>query len=330
VRLRFALGSWSNAHFEHTLYPLRTPHVERLPRYASVFDAVELDILHHQEAEVGKLEDWAAQVPEGFLFLPKMHKGVTHGSEPSDGADAVLVPRMAKGNAELLRAVRARVQADMEAAAQGEATAGPGSKAREATARPDEAAEPGLEARRRRALRFLDDLRPLREAGVLGPTLLQFPPSLRREQGWDLLVRLLSLDEPGRFACEFRHTSWFVPAVERVLEDTQTPLVWSTFPKAFAPPWRTGAYGYVRFTGPHVKTRGRHVQVQDRAADVAAVAKRLRQASWGEAFVIVTNGFEGNAVDSMPAIAAALGEEGLAKRLRRPPGGHWFPDPQGA
>ncbi|HET6399544.1 MAG TPA: DUF72 domain-containing protein, partial [Candidatus Thermoplasmatota archaeon] len=248
MRLRFALGSWSNSHFEHTLYPLRTPHPERLGRYASVFDAVELDILHHQQAEEGKLEDWVRQVPEGFAFLPKMHKAVTHG-EPEPAA-AVQVPNAAKGDPEMVRRARQRVEESMAAAARAQARPPTRAPRKQAPVRqqvsPDErvpdvpAVQAGtgnalvldVEARKRLAVRFLDDLRPLRDAGVLGPVLLQFPPSLRREQGWDLLVRLLSLAEPGHFACEFRHASWFVPAVERVLEDTETPLVWSTVPKA--------------------------------------------------------------------------------------------------
>lgn len=72
--------------------------------------------------------------------------------------------------------------------------------------------------------------------------------------------------------------------------------------------------------------RGRHVTVADRLDDVLEIRKRLNQASWKECFVIVTNPFEGNAVDSLPRIAAALGDEGLAQRLRRPPGQVLFPD----
>lgn len=306
MRLRFALGSWGNRHFEHTLYPLRTPHAERLPRYAALFDAVELDVLHHQAAEEGKLEDWAAQVPDGFRFLPKMHKSVTHG----EGDVPVMVPR----------ALRARPWLVKDAL----------DRARAASDTPPSAAEAGgtddLEARRRRAVRFLQVLEPLRAADLLGPALLQFPPELDRLRGWDLLVRLLGLGEPGAFAVEFRHTSWFAPAVERVLEETETPLVWSTYPKAFAPPWRTGAYGYVRFTGKHAETRRRRVTVADRLDDMLEMRKRLQEASWREAFVVVTNGFEGNAVDSLPRVAAALGEDELARRCTRPPGGHLFPD----
>ena len=115
--------------------------------------------------------------------------------------------------------------------------------------------------------------------------------------------------------------------MEHLLEDFDAPLVWSTWPKAFAPPWRTASKGYIRFTGTHFNTRGRHVQVADRLGDILEIRKRLEQASWKECFAIVTNPFEGNAVDSIPRIAAALGAPDLAARMRRGPGQVLFPDP---
>lgn len=263
--LRFGLAAWSNGHFDHALYPLRTPHVQWLPRYAGLFGCVEADVLHHRDAEAGTLEEWVASTPDGFLFLPKMNKAATHGAKPLPGQEA-----------------------------------GP----------------PSIAA----AEQALDSLQPLARAGKLGPILLQFPAATEREAGWDHLVKLLSLRALGAFAVEVRHPSWFVPAFENLLEDFAAPLVWSTYPKAFAPPWATADRGYVRFTGKHLHTRGRHVTVADRLDDVLEIRKRLAQAPWKECFVIVTNPFEGNAVDSLPRIAAALGDERFATRLRRKPG----------
>ncbi len=264
MRLRIGLAAWSNAHFDHALYPLRTPHAEYLPRYASAFTAAEADSLHHAMPDAEALSEWVAQTPEGFTFLPKMHKDATHG----DGGAAV-------------------------------------------------------------AERFLEALAPLRDAGRLGPILLQFPPSLTAEAGWEKARSILATTDAGAFAVEVRHRSWFTPAFERVLEEHEAPLVWSTWPGAFAPPWATGAVGYVRFTGKSFETRGRHVTVADRLEDILEVRKRLAQASWKECFAIVTNPFEGNAVDSLPRIAAALGETELAKRFTRRPGEPLFPGPAG-
>lgn len=172
---------------------------------------------------------------------------------------------------------------------------------------------------------WLGLLEPLRAADKLGPILLQLPPSLKREKGWDLIAQILALEEPGTFALEVRNPSWFVDATQELLTTHEAPLVWGTHPKAFAPPWATAEFGYVRFTGNLVDVRGRYVTQEDRLPDILEVRKRLQQAPWKEAYVISTNPFEGNAADSLPRIAAALGDEELGKRLTRKPGEVWFP-----
>lgn len=260
MKLRFGLAAWSNDHFDNALYPLRTPHDEYLPRYASVFPVAEADQLHHRVPGRALLDPWISQTPERFQFLPKMWKKVTHDTG-------------------------------------------------------------GLEA----AKTWLAGLEPLREAGKLGPILLQFPPQFTREKGWDLVERLLALEEPGAFALEVRNPSWFVEATQDLLTSHEAPLVWGTHPKAFTPPWSTAGTGFLRFTGTFQDVRGRYVTQGDRLNDVLEVRQRLAQATWKEAFVIVTNPFEGNAVDSLPRIAAALGDETLAKRLTRKPGEVLFP-----
>lgn len=261
MRIRLGLAAWSNAHFDNALFHPGTKHDDYLPRYARIFDCAEADVLHHTYPKRETLESWVAQTPEGFTFLPKMHKNATHEG-----------------------------QVDV-------------------------------------AERWLRGLEPLRDAGKLGPVLLQFPPSLSREKGWDLVAALLRTAGAGTFAVEVRHTSWFVPAFQELLETHEAPLVWSTHPKAFAPPWATGERGFVRFTGTIGAKRGRYVTVDDRPQDIAEVGKRLKQAAWRECFCIVTNPFEGNAVDSLPKVARGLGLEEAERRMRREPGRPLLADP---
>lgn len=259
MQLRFGLAAWSNSHFDNALFPLRTPHEEYLPRYATKFDVVEADVLHHKMP--GKeMADWIAQTPRDFRFLPKMHKDVTHGAGG-----------VAKAKA------------------------------------------------------WLAAVEPLQEAGKLGPILLQFPPQFTREKGAPFLQDLLRLGEPGAFAVEVRSSTWFTEAFESMLTDHEAILVWSTFPKAFAPPWATTSTGYVRFTGKHIDKRGRHVTVADRLEDILEIRKRLAQVKWKTCHVIVTNPFEGNAVDSMPRIVAALDGPEAAAKFARGPGEVLFP-----
>lgn len=177
---------------------------------------------------------------------------------------------------------------------------------------------------------WLGLLEPLRSAGKLGPILIQLPPQMKREKGWDLIEKILALEEPNTFALEVRNPSWFVEATQDLLTSHEAALVWGTHPKAFAPPWATASWGYVRFTGNLVDVRGRYVTQADRLPDILEMRKRVQQAPWKEAYVISTNPFEGNAADSLPRIAAALGDEDLAKRLTRKPGEVWFPGPPGS
>lgn len=262
LQLRFGLTAWSNAHFDNALFPTGTPHDEYLPRYSTVFSAAEADQLYHRLPGRKLLEPWIEQTPDGFHFLPKMWKKVTH----EDG---------------------------------------------------------GVDA----AKTWLDLLQPLRDAGKCGPILIQLPPQAKREAKWDLIEQVLALEKPGTFALEVRNPSWFVDATQDLLATHDAALVWGTHPKAFAPPWVTSAVGYVRFTGNFVDVRGRYVTQADRLADILEVRKRVQQATWKQAYVISTNPFEGNAADSLPRIAAALGDPELARRLTRKPGDVWFPGP---
>lgn len=260
MQLSFGLAAWSNSHFDNALYPLRTPHEEYLPRYATKFDIAEADVLHHKMP--GKEQkDWIDQTPRNFRFLPKMHKDVTHGPGGSDRAKA-----------------------------------------------------------------WLAALEPLREAGKLGPILLQFPPKFTREAGAPFLQEILRLGEPGAFAVEVRNNSWFTEAFESMLTDHEAILVWSTFPKAFTPPWATTGTGFIRFTGKHIETRGRFVTVADHLEEIMEIRKRLAQVKWKSCDVIVTNPFEGNAVDSMPRIVAALDGPEAAAKFTRGPGELLFPE----
>ncbi|HUR62398.1 MAG TPA: DUF72 domain-containing protein [Candidatus Thermoplasmatota archaeon] len=264
IRFRFGLAAWSNSHFDNALYPLRTPHAEYLPRYSQLFEVAEATILSHRMPGRQMLEDWIAQTPAGFEFLPKMHEAVTH-----------------KGG--------------------------------------------GLEM----AKTYLQLLQPLRDAKKLGPVLLQFPASLTHEKGFDLVQDLLRLGEPGCFAVEVRNMGWYTDAFRALLEDHEAALVWGTFPKAFAPPWNTSEKGYIRFTGKVMDLRGRYITQADRLTDVLEMRKRVEQATWKEAYCIVTNPFEGNAVDSMPRIVGALTDADNGKRYMHKPGETLLKDPPG-
>ncbi len=158
-----------------------------------------------------------------------------------------------------------------------------------------------------------------------GPTLLQFPAAFEHDpDAADWLERLLRV--VPRPVVEFRHESWFMDehGVEALLRDRDAGLVWSTWPKAPAPPWRTARTGFVRFVGTLGKRRGRWVTQRDGTDELLRVREALLAAqadgAFDETYVVVTNRFEGNAVDSLPTVAAAVGRLDVAEGCRRPPG----------
>lgn len=65
---------------------------------------------------------------------------------------------------------------------------------------------------------MLERLAPLREAGKLGPILLQLPPNLKRDDA-RLATFLAALPSAHRWAMEFRHESWHEAPIEQLLRD---------------------------------------------------------------------------------------------------------------
>ncbi len=71
--------------------------------------------------------------------------------------------------------------------------------------------------------RLYEPLRPLIDAGRLGPVLWQLPPNFQRDD--ERLAHALACLPPGRHAFEFRHRSWFTPDVYARLRERNVALV---------------------------------------------------------------------------------------------------------
>ncbi len=92
---------------------------------------------------------------------------------------------------------------------------------------------------------FLGTLRPLKDAGRLGPVLVQLPPNLKLDPA--RLERFLEL-LPGdvRFAFEFRHASWFDEATYALLRRYNAALCLSESEKLQTPEVSTADFAYRR------------------------------------------------------------------------------------
>jgi uncharacterized protein YecE (DUF72 family) len=96
---------------------------------------------------------------------------------------------------------------------------------------------------------FLSSLAPLREAGRLGPVLLQLPPNLRLDR--DRLARFLEwLPGDTRFTFEFRDASWFTEEVYDLLRAHDASLCVADSEKLTVPDVPTASFAYYRLRKP--------------------------------------------------------------------------------
>jgi uncharacterized protein YecE (DUF72 family) len=119
--------------------------------------------------------------------------------------------------------------------------------------------------------RFYEPLEPLIEAGKLGPVLWQLPENFHRDD--ERLGRWIEALPPAMHTIEFRHESWFVPAVMRVLRDNGIALTIGDHPeRRFQSHDATAPLRFVRF---HYGHRGRDGNYS--ATELEQWARRIAQ-----------------------------------------------------
>jgi uncharacterized protein YecE (DUF72 family) len=111
---------------------------------------------------------------------------------------------------------------------------------------------------------FLRSIDPLRAARRLGPVLFQLPPQLHLDAGL-LATFLENLPADMRYAFEFRHVSWLVDDVYRLLEQRNISLCVAESEKLEIPEVITADFVYYRLRKPDYS-----------AEDVESIAGRAR------------------------------------------------------
>ncbi len=107
--------------------------------------------------------------------------------------------------------------------------------------------------------RMLESVAPLREAGVLGPFLAQFPYSFHRTpENRQYLLELVKRFEGEKLAIEFRHASWDKPEVSESLKSFGLILTSVDYPPLKGMPGSelhvSGGVIYLRLHGRNKKT----------------------------------------------------------------------------
>jgi uncharacterized protein YecE (DUF72 family) len=150
--------------------------------------------------------------------------------------------------------------------------------------------------------RFAASIEPLVSPAKLGPILWQLPETFHRDDV--RLAEALGRLPPGRHAFEFRHASWFDPAVYELLRAHGAALVIADHPKRpFQELELTARWTYVRF---HHGRRGRRGNYSERELDEWAERIRVWRQQV-EVFAYFNNDQEGFAVRNALVLAGTLG-----------------------
>lgn len=167
---------------------------------------------------------------------------------------------------------------------------------------------------------FLVALAPLRQAGKLGPVVLQLPRSFRRERHEDALHAFLARwPRDVALAVELRDASWWTSSTYRALEGARAALVWGVHEGGRAPPVLTSDWGYMRLIGDRALTRFDRIQ-RDHAEEMRYWKTRLEDegAAALRFLLVVNNHFMGFAPGTAARLAEVLGLPGpdLAAAMR--------------
>jgi uncharacterized protein YecE (DUF72 family) len=108
--------------------------------------------------------------------------------------------------------------------------------------------------------RYFEAIKPLTDTRKMGPVLWQFPANFQRDD--ERLAKALEALPKGRHAFEFRHESWFVPDVYKLLRRHRAALVIGDDPeRPFQAHELTTTWTYIRF---HRGNRGRRGNYSNR------------------------------------------------------------------
>jgi uncharacterized protein YecE (DUF72 family) len=81
--LRFYVGApaWSSKDWVGVIYPPKTRASDCLHHYSRCFNAIELNTTHYRIPGAEQAAKWAQQVPEHFIFCPKIFQGISHRAQ---------------------------------------------------------------------------------------------------------------------------------------------------------------------------------------------------------------------------------------------------------
>ncbi len=84
VRVLVGTSGFSYAAWKGSFYPKQLKDAERLRHYAGRFPSVEINNTFYRMPQASLLERWAGEVPDGFSFVLKASRRITHDKRLAD------------------------------------------------------------------------------------------------------------------------------------------------------------------------------------------------------------------------------------------------------
>lgn len=76
--IRLGSPAWGSKHWVNKIYPKKASPDEYLYYYSRNFTSIELNTSFYRIPDTRTTKGWLSQVPETFLFCPKVHKSISH------------------------------------------------------------------------------------------------------------------------------------------------------------------------------------------------------------------------------------------------------------
>lgn len=144
----------------------------------------------------------------------------------------------------------------------------------------------------------------------LGPIVVQLPPSIKVEKHMEAMKKFIDFLSPKyRHSIEFRHKSWFIPEVYKMLEEHNIAMTWSLNQYLETPPEVTAKFAYLRMVGEHDDITQFTGKQKERKEDLEHWAGNLEEKSdsLDDAYVFFNNHFAGFGPESANEFRRLLG-----------------------
>src|SRR5207244_8845397 len=89
MRILVGTSGYSYKEWKGSFYPERFPEKEMLRFYAERFPTVEINNTFYRMPTESMLERWSTEVPEGFAFVLKASRRITHEQKLRQSSDSV-------------------------------------------------------------------------------------------------------------------------------------------------------------------------------------------------------------------------------------------------